>query len=124
MRNRILTLPLLLGLSAVLPDASAQISNVPIPSPVGTLATVGSASIQVIGPNPPRRGIIFINLSRDKTITIVPDNQTAVAGQGVVIPPQGQQPFIGDGKLINYNCGWNAIADGGADNPLEILELL
>lgn len=97
--------------------------NVQIASPVGTLAIVGAAAVQVIAANSSRRGIVFINASATRTITITPDNQVPVAGQGVVILPQGQQPFIGDGKLINYNCGWKAIADGpGA--PLQMLELL
>lgn len=98
--------------------------NVQIASPSGSLALVGVASGQVIGSNASRRGIVFINPSLTRTITIVPANQVAVAGQGVVILPQAQVSFIGDGKLINYNCGWNAVADGGAGNPLEILELL
>lgn len=100
-----------------------QNNAVQISSPTGSLATVGTASAQVIGANAARRGIIFINSSPTRTITIAPANQVPVAGQGVVILPQAQISFIGDGKLINYNCAWNAIADG-AGAPLEMLELL
>lgn len=109
--------------NGVLPTIQQNL-NVQITSPVGTLALVGVGSAQVIGANAARRGLIFVNPSINRTITVVPANQTAVAGQGVVILPQGQVPFIGDGKLINYNCAWNGIADGGANNPLQILELL
>jgi hypothetical protein len=101
-----------------------QNMNVQITSPNGTLALLGTSSIPVIGANAARRGIIFINPSPTRTITVVPANQTAVSGQGVVILPQGQVSFIGDGKLINYNSGWNGISDSGSNNPLEILELL
>lgn len=108
--------------NGILPTIQQNLA-VQIASPVGSLVVVGAAAIPVIGANPARRGIIFINASPTRTITIVPDNQTPVAGQGIVILPQGQQPFIGDGKLINYNCGWKAIADG-AGAPLQMLELL
>lgn len=108
--------------NGILPTIQQNLS-VQIASPVGTLQVVGAAAVQVIGSNASRRGIIFINASAVRTITITPDNQTPVAGQGVVILPQGQQPFIGDGKLINFNCGWKAIADG-AGAPLQMLELL
>jgi hypothetical protein len=101
-----------------------QNMNIQITSPVGTLALLGTASSSVIGANAARRGIIFINPSAARTITVVPANQTAVSGQGVVILPQGQVSFIGDGKLINYNCGWNGVADSGSNNPLEVLELV
>lgn len=100
-----------------------QNNNVQIASPNGSLVVVGAAALQVIGANAARRGIIFINASPTRIITITPDNQTPVAGQGIVVLPQAQVPFIGDGKLINYNCGWKAIADG-AGAPLQMLELL
>ena len=98
--------------------------NVQIASPAGSLALLGTGSSAVIGANAARRGIIFINPTTDRIITAVPANQTAVAGQGVVIYPGAQVSFIGDGRLINYNCGWNGCADGGSNVPLQILELL
>lgn len=109
--------------NGVLPTIQQNLS-VQISSPNGSIALVSNFSAQVIGSNAARRGIIFINPSTTVTIYVVPANQAAVIGQGIPILPQGQQSFIGDGKLINYNCGWNAIASGGANNPLEILELL
>lgn len=108
--------------NGILPTIQQNL-NVQIASPNGSLVVVGAVVVQAIGANAARRGIIFINASPVRTITIVPDNQTPVAGQGIVILPQGQQPFIGDGMLINYNCGWKAIADG-AGAPLQMLELL
>lgn len=104
-----------------------QSFSVQIPSPNGTLSIVPSASsVQVIGANPARRGIIFINPSAAVTIWVVPANQVAVQNQGIPILPQAQVEFIGDpARNINYNSGWNAIASGtGSNNPLEILELL
>jgi hypothetical protein len=92
-------------------------------SPVGKLAKVGTSSIQVIGADVARRGIIFVNPSETRTITVVPANQAAVSGRGIRILPLGDRWFIGDGKLINFNSAWNAIADDGTDNPLEIIEL-
>lgn len=110
--------------NAPLPTAQLRF-NVPIVSPIGTLALVNSSGqSNVIGPNASRRGIIFIN-SGTVTITVVPANQTAVAGQGVLVLPGGQVPFISDPSTnVAFNCGWNAIAATGSNNPLEILELL
>lgn len=97
--------------------------SVQIASPQGSLATVGAGAVQVIGANAARRGIIFVNSHASQTIWVTPDNQTPAAGQGVPVLPGAQVPFIGDGKLINYNCGWKAIASG-AGTPLQMLELL
>lgn len=108
--------------NGILPTIQQNL-NVQISSPSGSLVLVSGVAIQAISANAARRGIIFINGSSNDTITVVPDNQTPVAGRGIVVLPQGQVPFIGDGKLINFNCGWKAISSG-VDTPLEILELL
>jgi hypothetical protein len=100
-----------------------QNMNVQISSPQGSYVLVSGTPIQAIGANSGRRGIIFINGSSTDTLFIVPANQTAVVGQGIPILPQAQQQFIGDGKLINYNTGWNVISSG-TNTPLEVLELL
>jgi hypothetical protein len=97
--------------------------SVQIASPQGSSALVSGASILAIGANAARRGIIFINGSGADTLYLVPANQTAVVGRGIPLLPFAQQPFIGDGKLINFNTGWNVISSG-VDTPLEILELL
>jgi hypothetical protein len=92
-------------------------------SPVGRLVKVGTSSIQVIAADTSRRGIIFSNPSETRTITIVPANQTAVSGQGIVLKPLSERWFIGDSKVVKYHSAWNAVADEGADNPFEIIEL-
>lgn len=98
--------------------------GVAIVSPNGTNVLVSGASVLAIGPNITRRGVIFINPNLNgPTIRVVPSNQTAVIGQGVPVLPGGQVSFINAG-LATYNCGWNAIADTGSNNPLQILELL
>lgn len=108
--------------NGILPTIRQNLA-VQIVSPVGSLALVSGASIAAIGANAARRGIIFINASQTDLITVVPANQVAVNGQGVVVLPQGQVSFIGDGALVNYNCGWNAISSG-VNTPLQMLELL
>lgn len=108
--------------NGILPTIQQNL-NVQIASPNGSSASISGASIQVIGSNASRRGIIFINGSATDTIYLVPANQVAVVGQGIPILPQASREFIGDGKLINYNTAWNAISSGSS-TPLEMLELL
>lgn len=108
--------------NGVLPTIQQNL-NVQISSPQGSSVLVSGASIAAIGANAGRRGIIFINGSGASTIYLVPSNQTAVVGQGIPILPQASREFIGDGKLINYNTGWNVISNG-VNVPLEVLELL
>ena len=108
--------------STDLPMLIGQSYTVAAVSPAGSLALLGTSSISVIGFSQSRRGIIFIN-SGTVTITLVPSNQTAVAGQGVVVLPQGQVSFLGNDS-ITFNCGWNGIAESGSGNPLQILELI
>lgn len=99
--------------------------NIPIVSPVGSTVLVGTASVPAIGFNQNRRGLIFINPSSTVTLYVCPANQAAVAGQGTPILPGGQQTFLGNADLnIAFNCGWNAIASGGSNNPLTVLELV
>jgi hypothetical protein len=108
--------------NGILPTIQQNLS-VQIASPQGTSVLVSGASIIAIGANAARRGIIFIDGSAVDTLYVVPANQAAIVGRGIPILSQGQQPFIGDGKLINFNAGWNVISSG-ANTPLEILELL
>lgn len=110
--------------NAPLPLAQLNL-NVPLTSPVGSLALVGSSpQVAAIGSNQNRRGIIFINPGTVR-ITLVPSNQNAVAGQGVVVLPNAQVAFYSNPESnVQFNCGWNAIADTGSNNPLQILELV
>lgn len=112
--------------NAPLPTAQLRL-NVPITSPNGSLVLVNSSSqVTAIGPNANRRGVIFVNPTTNTAkITVVPANQTAVSGQGVVIAPGTQESFISDPNTnVAYNCGWNAICDTGSNVPLQILELV
>ena len=109
--------------NAPLPTAQLRL-NVPITSPVASVVSVGAASVAVIGANQNRRGIVFVNPTTNITFYVVPSNLTAVAGQGVIVLPGGQVPFISDPNTnISYNCGWNGIASGGTGS-LTVLELL
>ena len=98
--------------------------SVAITSPNATTALLGTSSVNVIGANPVRRGIIFFNPGT-VTLFVTPANQVAVIGQGVPILPQSQQAFINsdDGMQV-YNCGWNAIAASSSGNVLTIFEML
>ncbi len=112
--------------NAPLPTAQLRL-NVPITSPNGTIALVNSSSqVAAIAFNQNRRGIVFVNpVTNTAKITIVPSNQTAVSGQGIVLLPGAQMTFISDQDTnIAWNCGWNAICDTGSNVPLQILELL
>lgn len=98
--------------------------NVPAISPLGTnILTNGTTQVTAIGQNLNRRGVAFGNPS-DVTIYVCPANQAAVVGQGTPIIAGAIVPFLGDGKLINYTCGWNAIAASGSNKPLEVLEFV
>jgi hypothetical protein len=105
-------------------DTNTQNYNVPIPSPIGsTVLTNGTTQVQAIGQNLGRRGVTFSNPS-DQIIYVTPSNQAAVVGQGVPILPGAIVPFIGDGRLVAYTCGWNAIAASGSNKPLMVLEFV
>lgn len=111
-------------------NANAPLPNiqqnlvVQITSPIGSSVLVGTASMTAIAPNAARRGVRFFNPGAVE-LYICPANQVAVIGQGIpILPGGGPVDMIGDGKLINYNSGWNVIAASGANNPLTVLELL
>lgn len=99
--------------------------NIPgVTSPNGSTVLVGTGSILAIGPNQSRRGLRFFNPSAVE-MYVCPANIPAVIGQGIpILPGGGPVDMIGDGKLINYNSGWNVISASGSNNPLTILELL
>lgn len=102
----------------------SQNQTMQIPSPVGSTVVLTTVSATVLGPNPSRRGVRFFNPS-DVVIYVCPDNLAAVIGQGIqILPGGGPVDMIGDGALINYNCGWNGIAASGSNKPLTVLELL
>jgi hypothetical protein len=98
--------------------------NIPIVSPQGSVALVGTNGITLIGTNRVRRGLIFWNPS-SVIIYVFPGNQGPVAGWGTPIYPQNSLQFINDPEA-NISCGtsWSAITATGNNNPLVILELL
>lgn len=101
-----------------------QSYDIQIVSPNGSTVLVGTSSTAAIGTNANRRGLRFYNPGTVE-LYICPANQAAVAGQGIpILPGGGPVDMIGDGELLNYNSGWNAIAASGSNNPLTILELL
>lgn len=98
--------------------------SVPIGSPNASNASVSNASQTVLQSNIVRRGIIFTNPSASVSFYVIPSNLPAVIGQGFLILPGAQLQLFGDGKLINYNCGWNAIASVVGPTTMTILEFL
>jgi hypothetical protein len=110
--------------NAPLPTAQLRL-NVPITSPVGTLTLVSAGSVQVIGANPQRRGVIFVNCHSSATIYVTPANQTPSSGNGIPVLSQSQLPFYADPNTnVAFNCAWNACSDGTSSVPVEVLELL
>lgn len=91
-------------------------------SPIGSTVIVGTSSIQVAAADTGRRGIIFANPGA-VTLWLSAGNLAAVAGQGIPLLPGALMRFIGDGRLINYNSAWNAIAGSGSANPLTVIDL-
>ncbi len=101
--------------------------NVPIISPKGVqVSNIGTVSQQVIGPNPVRRGILFMNPNPyPLLISVCPANLPAVsggAGSLGILP--GQEKRIIARNRIRVNCAWNGIASAGSNNSLTILEFL
>lgn len=109
--------------NAPLPTINQNLA-VQITSPVGSIVVVGTSAVTVLPARAVRRGVQFFNPNAVAIIYVFPDNMTPVVGQGIpIFPGGGPPPLIGDGKLINYNCGWKAISDTAA-SPLTVLELL
>jgi hypothetical protein len=101
--------------------------GVPIISPNGIqVSNLGTASQQVIGPNPMRRGILFHNPNPEPIVLAVcPSNLSAAyaaAGSMGILP--GQEKRIIARNRIRVNCAWNAAASQGSNNSLTILEFL
>lgn len=99
-----------------------QSYSVQSPSPYGLTILIGMASVQVVPIDQKRRGIIFSNPGSE-IITLLPGAGPAVAGQGMLLLPGATLPFLGDGRLLNYNCAWNAVAANGVSNPLSIVNI-
>lgn len=98
----------------------AQNYSVPLTSPVVTaITTLGTSSLAVIGANPTRKKLTFHNpnVISNINIFVCPSSIPAVvAGGGSICI------FPGWSVDIEGNCGFNAIAQSGANNGLTILE--
>lgn len=96
-----------------------------INSPNGSGVLLGTASAAAIGANPVRRGISFHNPG-SVNLALCPANLVAAIGAGSIILLPGQtKTFMAHPKSrIRVNCGWNARAATGSNNPLTVLEHL
>lgn len=109
--------------NGVLP-ANQQNFLVALVAPIGVAISVGSTSSQrIVAFNANRRAITFANPG-SVIIYICPDNVTAnnvALGGMVALYPGSERTIIAEGNLA-VNCGWNAIAASGANNPLTITD--
>lgn len=92
------------------------------PSPAA-LATplVGTASIQVCGPNLQRRALYIFNPSATITLAVMPTPIAAAITNGIIIQPQ-QGVWMGTDASGPWTNGVNAIASSGGANVIVILE--
>lgn len=96
-----------------------------IASPNGSGVLLTTASMLAIGANPVRRGITFHNPGT-VNLAMCPANLSAVIGAGgITLLPGETKTFMARPRSrVRVNCGWNAIAASGANNPLTMLEHL
>lgn len=100
-----------------------QLQKVPVVSPVADLAAdLTTASQTLLDADPNRHGVIFHNPGT-VNVAVCPDNIAAAVGAGsIVILPGDRKQIIGNDR-VRINCGWNAIAESGADNRITALSL-
>jgi hypothetical protein len=96
-----------------------------IASPKGSGVLLGTASAAAIGANAQRRGITFHNPGTVE-LAVCPANLVAAIGAGsiILLPGQTRTYRAKPKSRIRINCGWNAIAQSGSNNPLTMLEHL
>lgn len=94
-------------------------------SPNGSGVLLGTSSLLAISANPVRRGITFHNPGSVE-VAVCPANLSAVIGAGgiILLPGQSKTFMARPRSRVRVNCGWNAIAASGSNNPLTILEHL
>lgn len=110
--------------AAPMPLASLN-QGTTITSPNASGVLVGGASIAAIGANAQRRGITFHNPGT-VALAVCPANLAALFGAGgiTLLPGQSRTFMARPASRIRVNCGWNAIAQSGSNNPLSVLEHL
>jgi hypothetical protein len=96
-----------------------------IPSPLASGKLLAAASLAAIGANAQRRGITFHNPGA-VNLAVCPSNLVAAIGAGsiILLPGQTRTYMAKPKSRIRVNCGWNAIAASGTNNPLTVLEHL
>lgn len=96
-----------------------------IASPLGSGVLLATGSAAAIGANPQRRGITFHNPGTVE-LAVCPANLAAAIGAGsfILLPGQTRTYLAKPKSRVRVNCGWNAIAQSGSNNPLTILEHL
>jgi hypothetical protein len=95
--------------------------DVPIVSPLATGISLATSSVTAIGSNPVRRGIAFHNPGL-VPVAVCPANLSAAFGPGSIIVLPGATKRIFAKGNVKVNCGFNAIAQSGSNNPLTVLE--
>lgn len=75
-------------------------------TPLATGVALTTASIQVIGPNPTRRALLFHNRSLTLNIEIAVSPLAAGAAGSIIILPGSFSPIFSDD--IVATCAWNA----------------
>lgn len=94
-----------------------------VESPIGfPTLTLTTGSQEIIGADRNRAGIQFHNPGT-VVLAVCPANLDAVIGAGSVILLPGQTKSIYGNDNVKINCGWNAIADSGVDNPITVIGL-
>jgi hypothetical protein len=96
-----------------------------ITSPVASGVLLGTVSAPAIGFNAQRRGITLHNPGTVE-LAVCPSNLPAAIGAGsiILLPGTTKTIMARPKSRIRVNCGWNAIAQSGSNNPLTILEHL
>ena len=96
-----------------------------IESPKASGVLLANASAPAIGFNAQRRGITLHNPGTVE-LGVCPANLAAVIGAGsLILLPGATKTIMAQPKSrIRVNCGWNAIAQSGSNNPLTVLEHL
>lgn len=100
-----------------------QLQKVPVDSPVAfPITNLTSGSQLILEADINRHGVMFSNPGT-VNCAVCPDNVAAAIGAGsIIILPGDTKRIIGNDR-VRVNCGWNAIAESGANNALTALGL-
>jgi hypothetical protein len=98
--------------------------DIDIPSPNGLQVTsLTTASVQIIGANAVRRGILFHNPGTQPK-AVSPGNLPASLTAGsIILLPKAEKRIDARGK-VRVNCAFNALTANNADGTLTALEFV